>query len=205
MVRPDRSPLFSRDDTFSTAARAPFPASQNPLMSVSNVVSLEMVLAPRSATTLRSSMPAPAATAGGLRRRTASSAPSRRRAAGPQWRESRAGTVSPGCGADAVDKADGLSASIARASSWSSAAKPRGLSRSEAIFAKNLLQDRPTDTVMPMSRSTSRAKRASTFAWIRCRERVVCRPDPKTPRRSTAAPPAASASADPRPAPLSPT
>ena len=60
----------------------------------------------------------------------------------------------------------GLSASIARASSWSSAAKPRGLSRSEAILARNLLQDRPTETVMPMSRSTSRAKRASTFAGI---------------------------------------
>ena len=63
-------------------------------------------------------------------------------------------------------KPTGLSASIARASSWSSAAKPRGLSRSEAILARNLLQDRPTDTVMPMSRSTSRAKRASTFAGI---------------------------------------
>ena len=33
-------------------------------------------------------------------------------------------------------------------------------------MARNLLQDRPTDTVMPMSRSTSRAKRASTFAGI---------------------------------------
>ena len=33
-------------------------------------------------------------------------------------------------------------------------------------MARNLLQDRPTETVMPMSRSTSRAKRASTLAGI---------------------------------------
>ena len=31
-------------------------------------------------------------------------------------------------------------------------------------MARNLLQDRPTETVMPISRSTSRAKRASTLA-----------------------------------------
>ena len=69
--------------------------------------------------------------------------------------------------ADAVDEADRLVApASSRASSWSSAAKPRGLSRSEAILARNLLQDRPTETVMPMSRSTSRAKRASTLAGI---------------------------------------
>ncbi len=37
---------------------------------------------------------------------------------------------------------------------------------SEAILARNLLQDSPTETVMPMSRSTSRANRASTFAGI---------------------------------------
>ena len=42
--------------------------------------------------------------------------------------------------------------------------KPRGLSRSEAILARNLLGARPTDTVMPTSRSTSPAKRASTRA-----------------------------------------
>ena len=63
-------------------------------------------------------------------------------------------------------KPTGLSASMMRASSWSSAAKPRGLSRSEAILARNLLQDRPTETVMPISRSTLWAKRASTFAGI---------------------------------------
>jgi len=37
---------------------------------------------------------------------------------------------------------------------------------SEAILARNLLQDSPTETVMPMPRSTSRANRASTFAGI---------------------------------------
>src|SRR5919197_1123194 len=55
-------------------------------------------------------------------------------------------------------KPTGRSASISRASSWSRAAKPRGLSRSEAILARNLLTDSPTDTVIPMSRSTSRAE-----------------------------------------------
>ena len=44
--------------------------------------------------------------------------------------------------------------------------KAAGLSRSEAILARNLLQDSPTDTVMPMSRSTCLANRASTFAGI---------------------------------------
>ena len=33
-------------------------------------------------------------------------------------------------------------------------------------MARNLLQDSPTETVMPMSRSTSRANRASTLAGI---------------------------------------
>ena len=33
-------------------------------------------------------------------------------------------------------------------------------------MARNLLQDRPTETVTPMLVSTSRAKRASTFAGI---------------------------------------
>ena len=55
-------------------------------------------------------------------------------------------------------KPTGRVASIARASSWSSTAKPRGLSRSEAILARNLLQDSPTDTVMPISRSTCRGE-----------------------------------------------
>ena len=32
-------------------------------------------------------------------------------------------------------------------------------------MAKNLLQDRPTETVIPISRSTSRAKRASISAY----------------------------------------
>ena len=65
---------------------------------------------------------------------------------------------------DAEDEADRLVGKKARASSWPSTAKPRGLSRSEAILARNLLQESPTETVMPISRSTSRAKRASTFA-----------------------------------------
>jgi hypothetical protein len=42
--------------------------------------------------------------------------------------------------------------------------KPRGLSRSEAILARNLLAARPTETVMPTSRSISACSRASTRA-----------------------------------------
>ena len=45
-------------------------------------------------------------------------------------------------------------------------AKPRGLSRSEAILARNLLGASPTDTVRPISRSMSRAKRASVSAGL---------------------------------------
>ena len=37
---------------------------------------------------------------------------------------------------------------------------------SEAILARNLLADRPIDTVMPRSRSTWLAKRASTLAAL---------------------------------------
>src|SRR3569623_47163 len=70
-------------------------------------------------------------------------------------------------------KPTGFSAISVRASSWSSTAKPRGLSRSDAILARNLFADRPTDTVMPMSRSICAAKRASTFAGIMpCRRSV---------------------------------
>ena len=54
-----------------------------------------------------------------------------------------------------------------------STAKPRGLSRSEAILARNLLQDSPIETVMPSFRSTSAAKRASTLAGGRPCSRSV--------------------------------
>ena len=42
--------------------------------------------------------------------------------------------------------------------------KPRGLSRSDAILARNLLAASPIDTVMPSSRSTCSEKRASDLA-----------------------------------------
>ncbi len=42
--------------------------------------------------------------------------------------------------------------------------KPRGLSRSDAILARNLLGARPIDTVMPTSRSISPWTRARTKA-----------------------------------------
>ena len=45
-----------------------------------------------------------------------------------------------------------------------STAKPRGLSRSDAILARNLLQESPIETVMASFFSTSMAKRASTLA-----------------------------------------
>ena len=57
--------------------------------------------------------------------------------------------------ADAPDEADRLRREEAGASAGPITAKPRGLSRSEAILARNLLPDRPTETVMPISRSIS--------------------------------------------------
>ena len=48
MVRPDSSLLFSRDDTFSDSRHSTFSSVAKSRMSLSNVVSLEMVLAPRS-------------------------------------------------------------------------------------------------------------------------------------------------------------
>ncbi len=63
-------------------------------------------------------------------------------------------------------KPTGFGARKAAASAWPSTAKPRGLSMSEAILARNLLADRPIDTVMPWSRSTRAAKRASTRAAL---------------------------------------
>ncbi len=52
-------------------------------------------------------------------------------------------------------KVTGCGARKAALSAWPSTAKPRGLSRSEAILARNLLAERPIDTVMPISSSTS--------------------------------------------------
>ena len=50
--------------------------------------------------------------------------------------------------------------------------KPRGLSRSEATLARNLLYDSPMEPVMPSSCSIRRARRASMTAggawWRRC-------------------------------------
>ena len=47
-----------------------------------------------------------------------------------------------------------------------STAKPRGLSRSEAILARNLLAESPIETVIPISFSTLREKRASDLAGL---------------------------------------
>ena len=126
-----------------------------------------LVLAPRSGTTRRSSMPrasrhnlrpsGPNCFINSLSSARCRSAMVRK----PRW-ISRSWVAGP----TPKMKPTGLSLSIARAPSWSSAAKPRGLSMSEAILARNLLQESPTETVMPISRSTSRAKRASTFAGI---------------------------------------
>ena len=51
MVQPERSAFFSRDETFSDSRHSNFSSVAKSRMSVSNVVSLEIVLAPRSATT----------------------------------------------------------------------------------------------------------------------------------------------------------
>src|SRR5260370_41244517 len=65
---------------------------------------------------------------------------------------------------DPEDHVTGLGARKAAASVPPSTAKPRGLSRSEAILARNLLDESPIDTVMPSARSTSPAKPASALA-----------------------------------------
>ena len=50
---------------------------------------------------------------------------------------------------------------------------PRGFSRSEATLARNLLRDKPTETVMPISSSTRLAKRARVRAGLPwCRRSV---------------------------------
>ena len=68
--------------------------------------------------------------------------------------------------ADAEDELTGFGARNAAASPPPSTAKPRGLSRSEAILARILLGESPIDTVMPSSLSTSAVKRARTFAGV---------------------------------------
>jgi hypothetical protein len=58
----------------------------------------------------------------------------------------------------------GRSARNAAASARPMMEKPRGLSRSEAIFARNLLGARPIDTVIPKLSSTRLEKRANVRA-----------------------------------------
>ena len=60
----------------------------------------------------------------------------------------------------------GLPARNPAASARPMTEKPRGLARSEAIFARNLLGASPIDTVMPTSASTRRANRASVRAGL---------------------------------------
>ena len=92
----------------------------------------------------------------------------------------------------------GLCARKATVSGRPITAKPRGLSRSEAILARNLLWLRPIETVMPISRSTSaceagqRQGRAARGAAARCRS------GRGRPRRSRAARPPASVPASAR-------
>ena len=50
------------------------------------------------------------------------------------------------------------------ASAWPMTEKPRGFCSSEASLARNLLQERPIETVMPTSRSTRAAISASASA-----------------------------------------
>ncbi len=61
-------------------------------------------------------------------------------------------------------KVTGRGARNAAASRWLNTENPRGLSRSEASFARNLFSESPIDTVMPILSSTARAKPASDFA-----------------------------------------
>ena len=61
-------------------------------------------------------------------------------------------------------KRTGLSARNARVSALPITEKPRGLLRSEAILARNLLWLRPIETVMPISRSIFSARRARLSA-----------------------------------------
>jgi hypothetical protein len=59
--------------------------------------------------------------------------------------------------ADAPDQADRAVAQEVRVSAFPITEKPRGLSRSEATLARNLLCDSPTEPVMPSSVSIRRA------------------------------------------------
>ena len=93
-----------------------------------------------------------AATGAGLRRRSGASARSRRRAAGRRWCDSRRAQALRRVALPTPQmNVTGCGARKARASARPSTAKPRGLSRSEAILARNLLEESPIDTVMPIS------------------------------------------------------
>jgi len=83
--------------------------------------------------------------------------------------DSRACAAAPMPGTTAT----GRSASRAAVSARPMIEKPRGFSSSEASFARNLLCDSPTDTVMPISSSTRFAKRTSVVAGLAwCRRSV---------------------------------
>ena len=100
-----------------------------------------------------------AAPAARPRRRSGASIRSRRRAAGRRWcaaRRARAAAASPCRRRRSASPASAPGRRPPRRAP--STAKPRGLSRSEAILARNLLQESPIETVMPIARSTSAAK-----------------------------------------------
>ena len=165
-------------------------------MSVSKVVSADtlLVLAHPASTARVVDAARQAATACGLRRRSGASARcSSARCRSAIRRKPSLATAAPRRRADAVDEADRLvGEERARPPSWPSTAKPRGLSRSEAILARNLLRDSPIETVMPSSRSTSRGEPRQHLGGAHAVQALGAGRDRETPRRSTAARPAAS-------------
>ena len=118
-------------------------------MSRSKVVSDDTLLVSRSALTLRCRCRGRAARAGGLPRRSGASARPRSPFADRRCGESRRAAAARRSTLPTPKmKPTGFGARNAGASPAPSTAKPRGLSRSEAILARNLLQDSPIETVM---------------------------------------------------------
>ena len=152
--------------------RAASPAAGTRRCRSSKVVSADTLLVSRSGSTTRSSMPRDEPrTAAGLRRRSGASGRARRRAAGRRSGGSR--RLAKRAARDLADAVDEAAPACrprnAAASAWPSTAKPRGLSRSEAILARNLLADKPdrdrdADARSRRARQSARATLAGAHA-----------------------------------------
>ena len=168
---------FSRVETLRHSISSSASSSAAVDRSFTKVVSLEMLFASRSGDTGRGSIPA-------ARSRIVGALLPRRPASCPSGAATRSPHVSM---PDAFSRATaalprpnstdtGCGASQAAALSISTAKKPLGLSRSDAIFASDLVPLSPIETVMPISSRIPRCRRTSASAGGQpCRDSVPAR------------------------------